>query len=345
VTSQDYTAYFQMIARDRLELVMEMEADRMVNLQLTEDQVLPERDVILEERRSRVDNEPGALLGEQLSASQYLNHPYRLPTIGWEKEIASYTRQDAIDFYEKWYAPNNAILIVAGDVTAEELRPIAERTYGAIPPREVPERFRVSEPEQLAERRLTLADARVRQPSFVRSYLAPSFNRGASQHADGLEVLSELFGAGGTSRLYSSLVVDQGLASGAGSGYRGTVYDLSTFRIYASPRPGVELDELETAVDGEIEKLLSEGITEEELARVKKRMLAEAIYAQDSLMGAARVFGNALTAGRTVDDVENWPERIQGVTVEDVMAAANHVFDPARSVTAELVPAENGQTG
>ena len=345
MTSQDFTAYFQMIAKDRLELVMGMEADRMVNLQLTDEQVLPERDVVMEERRSRVDNEPGALLGEQMSAAQYLHHPYGLPTIGWMHEIETYTREDALDFYEKWYAPNNAILIVSGDVTAEELKPIAERTYGKIPAGDIPVRTRVTEPEHFAERRLTLEDERVRQPSLIRSYLAPSFNRGESQYADGLEVLSELFGSGGTSRLYSSLVVDQGLAVGAGAGYRGTAFDLSTFRIYASPRPGVSLEELEEAIDAEIEKLLTDGITEEELARVKKRMLADAIYAQDSLMGAARVFGSALTAGRTVDDVETWPERVSAVTVEDVMNAANYVFNPAKSVTAKLVPPQSGQTG
>ncbi|MEZ5824595.1 MAG: pitrilysin family protein [Geminicoccaceae bacterium] len=338
VTSYDFTAYYQMIARDRLELVMEMEADRMINLQLTEEAVLPERDVVIEERRSRIDNEPSALMGEQLNAAQFLHHPYRLPVIGWMHEMESYSREDALDFYKTWYAPNNAILVVAGDITAEELAPIAERTYGKIEPREIPERVRVNEPPQLAERRIEMRDGRVRQPSFVRSYLAPNLGGDDHKSAYALEVLAELFGTGGTSRLYRSLVVEKPLASGIGAYYRGTSLDPTTFRIYASPRPGVALEDLEKAVDEEIERLLADGIDEAEVARVKKRMLAEAIYARDSLSGAARVFGSALTAGQTVEDVEAWPARIEAVTVADIEEVAREVLDRRRSVTGMLMP-------
>ena len=345
ITSYDFTAYYQMIAKDRLELVMGMEADRMVNLQLTEEAVLPERDVVIEERRSRIDNEPGSLLGEQLNASQFLHHPYRLPVIGWMHEMASYTREDALSFYETWYAPNNAILVVAGDVTAEDLEPMAERTYGRVEARPIPERVRVAEPPQLAERRLEMRDERVRQPSFVRSYLAPSANTSENGSSYALEVLAELFGSGGTSRLYKSVVVDKALAAGIGAYYRGTSLDDTTFRIYASPRPNVSLDELEAAVDGEIATLLENGVEEAEVERVKKRMLAEAVYARDSLSGAARVFGTALTTGRTVEDVEAWPERIAAVTVEQVEEAARAVLVSQRSVTGRLLPAEDGSSG
>ena len=343
ITSYDFTAYFQMIAKDRLELVMGMEADRMVNLRLTDEQVLPERDVVLEERRSRVDNEPRSLLGEALTAAQYLHHPYRLPVIGWQHEIESYTREDALAFYEAWYAPNNAILVVAGDVTADELRPLAERTYGRIPPRPVPERGRVAEPEQNAERRVTLVDPRVQQPSLVRSYLAPSYTDAEPERAYALEVLAELLGGGGTSRLFRSLVVRQALATGAGTYYTGTSLDPTNFRIYMSPRPGVELDALEAGLDGEIRLLLEQGVTEAEIARTKQRMIAEATYARDSLGGAARAFGAALTTGQTVADVEAWPERIRAVTLDQVNAAARQVFDARRSVTGLLVPAPSGQ--
>lgn len=339
MTSHDFTAYFQNIAKDRLELVMELEADRMVNLTLTEDEVLPERDVVLEERRSRVDNEPSSLLFEQLNATQFLHHPYRLPVIGWQHEMASYTLEDAVDFYETWYAPNNAVLVVAGDITADELRPLAEATYGRLEAQEVPERRRVKEPPQLAPRRISLEHEQVRQPSFTRSYLAPSLTTEGGEHAHALEVLAELFGSGGTSRLYKSLVVEKGVAAGIGSYYRGTSLDETTFRIHASPRPGVSLDELEAAIDEEIAKLLEEGVAEDELARVKTRMLAEATYARDSLSGAARVFGMALTAGRGIEAVEQWPERIEAVTADDVEAAARLVLDPARSVTGHLRPA------
>lgn len=339
MTSYDSTAYYQMIAKDRLELVMAMEADRMVNLDLADSHVYPERDVILEERRSRVDNEPGALLGEQLMAAQYLHHPYRLPVIGWLHEIASYTREDALDFYRLWYAPNNAILIVAGDVTVEELRPLAERTYGRIEARPVPTRMRTAEPPQHAERRVILHHERVRQPSLVRSYLAPSFHSEGAEHAYALELLAEILGGGGTSRLFRQVVVEQGLAAGAGSFYRGSALDATTFRIYASPRPGIEMAALEIAVDREIARILEGEVGEEELVRTRRRMLAEAIYARDSLGGAARVFGSALTTGMTVADIEAWPSRIAAVTAAEILAAARHVLRRGHAVTALLLPA------
>ena len=338
MTSYDFTAYFQMIARDRLETVMEMEADRMVNLRITEEDSVTERDVILEERRSRVDNEPASLLGERLAAVQYLNHPSGLPVIGWFHEIQSFTREDALAFYRTWYAPNNAILVVVGDITAEELKPLAERTYGRIPARPVPPRERLREPPQASERVVELRHERVRQPSVTISYLAPSYNTEGGERAYALEVLAELFGSGTTSRLYRALVVDRGLAAGAGAFYRGSSLDQTTFRIYATPRPGVTLEEVEAALDEEIAKLLAGQITEEEVARVKKRMLAEATYARDSLSGVARIFGVALTTGQTVEDVEAWPERIEAVTVEEVRAAAREVLKPERSVRGRLLP-------
>jgi zinc protease len=344
MTSYDATAYHQMIAKDRLELVMAMEADRMVNLDLSDEHVYPERDVILEERRSRVDNEPSALLGEQLMAAQYLHHPYRLPVIGWFHEIASYTREDAIGFYRRWYAPNNAILVVAGDVGAEELRPLAERTYGRIAARPVPPRDRLVEPPQHAERRVVLHHERVRQPSLMRSYLAPSFASAGKEHAYALEVLAEILGGGGTSRLFRAVVVEQGLAAGAGAFYRGTSLDAATFRVYASPRPGVGMAELEAAVLRQVERVLDHGVADEELARTKRRLLAEAVYARDSLGGAARIFGAALTTGSDVEDVEAWPARIEAVTAEAVQAAARHVLRPEHAVTALLLPAGDAES-
>ena len=339
MTSYDSTAYYQMIAKDRLELVMAMEADRMVNLDLADSHVYPERDVILEERRSRVDNEPGALLGEQLMAAQYLHHPYRLPVIGWLHEIASYTREDALDFYRLWYAPNNAILVVAGDVTADELRPMAERIYGALPAGTVPRRERLKEPPQHAARRVVLRHERVRQPSLVRSYLAPSFTSPGGEHAHALEVLAEILGGGGTSRLFRKVVVEKGLAAGAGSFYRGSSLDQTSFRIYASPRPGAEMEALEAAVEEELDHVLRQGVSEDELARTTRRMLADAVYARDSLNGAARVFGHALTSGLRVEDIESWPARIAAVTPDQVHAAARHLLRPEHSVTALLLPA------
>ena len=339
-TGADYTGYFQTIARDRLELVMEMEADRMSNLELTPAEVLMERDVVLEERSMRVDNDPGAKLGEQLGAVQFLHHPYGIPIIGWRHEMATYDTQDALDFYESWYAPNNAVLIVAGDIDAEELRPLAEKYYGSIPARPVPERIRTQEPPQAAAREVVLKDVRVRQPAWTRSWLAPSFNAGVTEHAYPLEVFGEILGGTSTSRLYRSLVIDQQLATSAGAYYRGSALDLSTFRVYASPRPGVSLDELEAAVEAELARLEDEPITAAEVERATTRLVAEAVYAQDSLTTAVRSFGAALATGRTVEDVEAWPERIAAVTAEQVNAAADYVLQDEKSVTGRLLPAE-----
>jgi zinc protease len=339
MTSSDFTAYFQTIAKDRLPIVMGMEADRMANLRLSDEVVYPERDVIVEERQSRVDNEPSSILGEQIAAAQYLHHPYRLPVIGWMHEIESYTRDDAEQFYEQWYAPNNAVLIVAGDISAEELRPLAEQTYGQIAARPVPERHRVVEPPPRAERRVTLADPRVLQATLSRSYLAPTLRTEGAEHVHALEVLAEVLGGGSTSRLYRSLVVEQALATSAGAYYRGASLDQTMLRVVASPRPGVDLDRLEAALDAELTKLLEGGVEEAEVERVKRRMLAEATYARDSLSTAARSFGVALTTGGSIDDVELWPQRIAAVSVAEVEAAAAYVLEKRRSVTGLLLPA------
>jgi zinc protease len=338
-TGPDYTGYFQTIAKDRLELVMRMEADRMVNLVLDDAEVVRERSVVLEERSQRTDNDPGARLGEQLNATQFYHHPYRLPVIGWRHEMETYSREDALAFYRAWYAPNNAVLIVAGDIDAAELRPLAEKYYGAIPARPVPARARVQEPPQDARREVVLSDPRVQQPYWLRSYLAPSFSAGASEHAYPLEVLSEILGGTSTSRLYRSLVIEQKLATSAGAYYRGTALDLTTFRVYATPRPGVSLDELEAAVEAELDRLEAQPITDQEVARATQRLVAEATYAQDSLSSAVRSFGAALATGRTVEDVEAWPERIAAVTADQINRAAEQVFRPERSVTGRLVPA------
>ncbi len=338
MTSQDFTAYFQIIARQHLETVMAMEADRMVNLRLREEDAVTERDVIVEERRQRIDNEPGALMNERLTAVQYLHHPYRLPVIGWLHEIQGFTREDALAFYRRWYGPDNAILIVVGDVTRAELEPLAARHYGAIAPRGVPARERVREPEHHTLRQVELRDPRVRQPSVVAAWLAPSFRVDPEGHAHALEVLAELLGGGTTSRLYRALVVEQGLAAGAGAYYRGTALDPTGFRVYASPRPGVELARVERALFEEIERLLAEGVSEEEVARVRRRMVAEATYAKDSPNGIARIFGAFLTSGLKVEDVEAWPRRIGAVTHEQVMAAARAVLDLRRMAVGRLLP-------
>ncbi len=337
-TSYDYTGYFQTIASDRLELMMKYEADRMANLVLTDEVVLSERDVILEERRSRVDNEPGAQLSEMARAALFMNHPYGISIIGWEHEMAQLTTEDALAFYRRWYAPNNAVVVISGDISLDEVRPLAEKYYGAVPRRAVPERVRPQEPAQMAPRRVTLKSPRVRQPSLSITYLAPSYNRGEPGEAYALQVLSEILGGGTVSRLYLSLVVEQGLAASAGSSYGGDNFDLSTFSFYGSPRPGTELAQTEAALRKEIDKLLKDGVTEEEVAEAKERLQSAAVFARDSVSTPSRVIGAALVTGQTLEDVEAWPERIGAVTAEQVNAVARAVFDERRSVTAVLEP-------
>ncbi|MAG96245.1 MAG: pitrilysin family protein [Alphaproteobacteria bacterium] len=337
-TAHDYTGYFQTVAAGRLATVMELEADRMVNLVLSEADVLTERDVVMEERRSRTDNDPGALLSEHMAAGQYLAHPYRLPVIGWAHEASRLVRADVLAFYDTWYAPNNAILIVAGDITETILRPLAERIYGALPVESVPPRVRPQEPPQLAARRVVLEDARVRQPSFSRSYLAPSRTAGESRHAVALQVLADILGGGATSRLYQALVVEQKLASGAGAYYRGSTLDLARFHIYASPPPGGEVAALEAAADRVLAEVLEKGVSEAELERSKAGMIAAATYARDNVRRAARFFGTALVTGRRAADVEAWPEHIAALTIADINAAARHVLRLERSITGLLLP-------
>ena len=336
-TSYDYTGYFQRVARDRLPLVMELEADRMTGLVLTEEITLPERDVILEERSARIENDPGSMLSEQMNAILYLAHPYGTPIIGWEHEMRGLTYQDALDFYADWYDPANAILIVAGDVDAAELRPLAEQFYGVVPSKNAfPKRVRPQDPPQRAARRVVLEDARVEQPYMRRAYLAPSYANGEPGEAEALDVLSEIIGGGATARIYKSLVVDQKIALGASGWYIGSSLDDGTIGFFAVPAPGVSMDEAEAGIDAEIDKLLAEGVTAEEVGRAQRTLVADAIFAQDSQQSMARSYGVALVTGLTVEQAATWPDRILAVTPEQVTQAARKYLRKERSVTGIL---------
>ena len=339
-TGQDYTGYFQTVAADRLETMMRHEADRMTGLVLTEAAIAPERDVVLQERRSRTDSRPQSILWEQARAAMFQNHPYRIPVIGWAHEIKALTKEQIIAFYRRFYAPNNAILVVAGDITAARLKPLAEKYYGAVPAMAMTKRSRPKEPPQKAARRVIRRDARVRQPSVGRIYLAPGYNSAGKKHTYALQLLSEILDGGATSRLNRALVINQKLAAGTGAGYDAMVVDHSTFTVYAAPRPGVPIDKLEAALDAELAKLLKDGITEEELRRAKQRLTDAAIFARDSLSTGARILGRALAVGLKVEHVESWPERIGAVTKKEVEEAARAVLRPNSSVTAVLLPAK-----
>jgi zinc protease len=339
-TSYDYTGYFQNVARDKLDLVMGMEADRMVNLQLTQKDLDTERQVVLEERRSRTENNPAAQMGEMMSATQFMAHPYGIPVIGWRHEVEALTLKDVRAFYRLHYAPNNAILIVAGDVTGDEVHRLAVKHFGGIPAADTPARLRPQEPPQLAARRVEFRDPRVGQPSFSRSYLAPSRVAGRTELALPLSFLADILGGGTTSRLYQELVVKQSVAAGAGAHYGGTSLDPTSFYLYATPTPGVPLEKLEAALDKVLADFLRDGVNAEELERSRTGKLAAAIYARDDMFSGPRVFGDALTAGLTVEQVESWTDEVRQVTAEDVMEAARYVLNDKRSVTGYLRPEE-----
>jgi zinc protease len=337
-TSFDYTAYFQRVAADRLDLMMEMEADRMVNLRLTPEEVDTERQVILEERNQRTENEPGALFGEQRNAAQYMNHPYGIPIIGWRHEMEGLTLEDAKAFYRRYYAPNNAILIVAGDVEPEEVRAMAEKHFGPIPANpDLPERARPSEPPQLSERRLSFEDPRVAQPYVIRTYLAPERDAGDQREAAALLLLAEVLGGSGqTSVLARKLQFDTQVAVYASAFYGDISLDDTTFGLVIVPAEGVSLADAEAALDTAVAEFLDEGIDDAQLERIRTQIRASLIYQEDDIQALARTYGMALTSGLTIEDVEAWPEILKSVTEEEILDAATRVLDRRNAVTGWL---------
>ena len=332
-TTHDYTAFYQDISRDHLEKVMEMEADRMKNLQLTDAQVASEREVVIEERHQRVDNTPQAKFQEQLMSALFVNHPYAVPVLGWLQEMKEMAREEVLEYYRRWYAPNNAILVVAGDVTAEELKPLAQKYYGSIPSQQIPERVRPRPAPIVAQHQIIMQDPRIGQPTVMKVFRAP---RGS----DGMDLLAEIFGGTTTSRLYKDLVVDQKLAVSAGADYDPISLNDTTFTVYATPTPGTPLPALEAAVDKEIAHLLDRGVTLEELKNARTRALATFTYYRDSLQGPALLFGRALCSGFDVDYLENRATRLEKLTIDDVNDAADTVFrGPDLPVTGVLLPA------
>ena len=343
-TSYDYTAYFQRVAADRLELMMQMESDRMKNIRLTPEDIRTERDVIIEERNQRTESSPGALFNEQLNAAQYLNHRYGVPIIGWMHEMRTLDMQDALDFYALYYSPNNAILVVSGDVDPDEVRALAERYYGVIPANpDLPERLRTQEPPQTAERRLVFRDERVAQPYISRSYLAPERDAGDQETAAALTMLAEILGSGTTSYFTDKLQFETQIATYTGAFYRGMSLDDTTFTIVAVPVPGVSLQDAEDALDAAIASFMEEGVNPEQLERIKLQVRAGQIYARDDSSSVASRYGRALTQGLTVEDVQAWPDILEAVTAEDVMQAAEMIFDKKTSVTGWLMKEEAAQ--
>ncbi len=337
-TTDDYTTFYQRIPRERLKTLMEFESDRMTGLVLTDAAVKPELQVVLEEQNMRVANNPGARLAEQMEAALYLNHPYGRPVIGWRHEIEKLDREQAIAFYRRFYTPNNAILVVAGDVTADEVKTLAEATYGQVERVvEVPPRERPKEPVQEAARTVTLADPRVTQPGLRRIYLAPSATTAAAGESEALDVLACVLGSGSNSRLYQTLVIDKDMATNVGADYEGTALDYSPFEVAVVPKPGTTLPQIEAAMDAVLAEVIDKGVTADELDRCKNGMIAEAAYAQDNQTTLARWFGAALATGLTVEQVLAWPDRIRQVAADSVRAVARRYLDKRSSVTGYLI--------
>ncbi|MVO16374.1 M16 family metallopeptidase [Parasedimentitalea huanghaiensis] len=337
-TSYDYTAYYQRVAADRLELMMRMESDRMVNIRLTERDIETEREVILEERNQRTDNNPRALFREQSNAVQYHNHRYGVPIIGWRHEMETLDMEDALSFYGTYYAPNNAILVVSGDVDPDEVNRLAEQYYGVIPANpDLPDRLRTEEPPQTAARRLTFKDARVAQPYVQRSYLAPERDAGDQQQAAALFLLSELLGGGTTSYLTNALQFEQQVAVYTGAFYSGMSLDDTTFSFLVVPAEGISLQQAEEALDQTYAAFLEDGVDAEQLDRIKLQLRASEIYARDNVDGIANRYGRALTSGLTIEDVQAWPDILQAVTADEIIAVAKQVLRPEVSVTGWLM--------
>lgn len=344
-TSYDYTAYYQQIAPTELQDMMRFEADRMRNLVLSEENIETERQVVLEERRQRTDNVPASILSEELNATLYQNHPYGIPVIGWQQEIEGLTHDDLKSFYDRYYTPNNAVLVVAGDVNADQVRAMAEETYGKVARGpDLPPRARPMEPDQKTTRDVTLRDPRVTVPNMSINWYVPSARRAEKGEFEALAILSEVLGEGLRSRLYQDLVVKQGIASSAGSYLQGASYDYSALVIYGEPRGEADLETVEAALVAQIEKIKSEGITQKELDTARTKILRDQIFMRDSQVRSANLFGAVLATGGTVEDITGLPERLDAVTVEAVQAVAKRYLDMGHAVKGYLLPEEGGRS-
>ncbi len=340
-TGRDFTGYYVNIAREHLATVMEMEADRFQHLSIPADEWEKEREVIIEERRSRIDNRPAAMLGEQMQATLFLHHPYRIPVIGWKHEMEALSLEDARKFYEYYYHPGNMLLVVAGDITRAELEPLAQQYYGVIPARKPAKRNWLSEPQAIAAREVTLRHALVQQPQWRRIYSAPSLVNGDTRHAMPLQALSYWLGDGKTSRLYQALVVEQKIATSASAYYAGLSRGPSDFSIAITPAPGVSMPQITQAVDALLQDIAAQPIDNHTLERAKTLLKASAIYARDGLQPIAQYVGYLRIIGADVSYFTKWPQLVDAITAEQVQDAARHVLRIEQSVTGYLLPPQD----
>ncbi|MCC6598560.1 MAG: insulinase family protein [Alphaproteobacteria bacterium] len=326
-TSHDYTAYFQSVASDRLEDVMRMEAGRINGMNPPTGEIESERRVVLEERRQRTDNDPRGQFNEQLAAAAFINHPYGIPVIGWGHEISQMQWADVKSFYDRWYAPNNAILVVSGDVSPADVFQKAISIYGSLPQETLPGRNRPQSPALNSRTTVTLEHPAIHEPMTQILYRVPSARQNKKESL-ALEVLAEIMGGGPSSRLYKTLVSEKKIATEAGLSYSSDSWDDASLWVYATPAKGRTPQDLEKALEQELRVLVSKGVTPEELADAKSRLQDEAAYALDSLTGPAMVIGNALATGANIEDVEYWPYDIAEVTAQQALAVARAYLNP-----------------
>lgn len=344
MTSRDFTAYHETVTSGHLSDVMALEADRMRELLFPPEDVKHERLVVIEERRQRTENDPRAYFGEQLNALLFVNHPYSRPVGGWLHEVDALNRDNVKSFYEAWYAPNNAVLIVSGDITLEKLEPLAEKFYGDIPARSVPKRQWTEVPPLIALPTLTLHHESIRQPSVGRLYRVPGLNENRTDSLV-LEVLENIMDGGAATRLYKALVVDRKIATDVSFSYDGTALSDGSLWIDATPANGKSLSDVEKGIDSELRRLVKDGVNEKELREAKDRLKDKSDFQRDSLMGPAMLIGRTLASGGTLDDVEYWPQHIETVTAAQVQDVARRFLDPDHYgmrpyVTGHLLPPE-----
>ena len=330
----DYTTYHFRVAKDRLPLMMRMEADRMVNLQLADNEVLPERAVVQEERRQSVDSSPAAILDEMVYAKLFAGHPYAVPVIGRMDEVAKLTRADAVDWYRTWYGPENAILVLSGDMTADELKPLAEEIYGRIPRRgnlKVRAWPAVQPITESAE--VVYRDPKVSQPTWSRNWLGV---RTGHPDAAALRVGMQVLAGGRTSRFYRELV--EGGKAVMANGYSSEMEAAGALTINLTPAPGTPVEAIRAAAMLIANRFLDQGPTAEELARAKSMIAAEAIYRRDNQMDMANWYGAMLTAGLTLDQIAEQEARVASVSAADVKAAMNRYLRGPRYIDSLLAP-------
>ncbi|MBX7146313.1 MAG: insulinase family protein [Alphaproteobacteria bacterium] len=336
-TTQDYTSFYQTIARDNLERIIALEADRMTNLSLLPKDLEFERQVVLEERNQRIENQPQARLKQMMQSSLFLNHPYGRPIIGWEHEIKNLDLKDINNFYHSWYAPNNAILVLTGDFDEQQTRKWINKYYGPIKPKNLPTKLRLQEPPREGIETLSLTDPQIQTPSWRREYLISFLSSSDKKSKPIFQLFSEIMGGGETSRLYKNIVIDQKIATSVGC-YFYSYKDYAQLGFYGQPSNGHTIDEVIQAIDATIDQFLNEGISEAELISAKNLFLAESIKIRDDLNAPSNIIGVALATGQTIDDIENWAETIEAVQLADIQKLLKPILKRENSVSGLLFP-------